>query len=211
MQMFRSAAALILAALYFGQTFAKSTELNSSTYLRAAFSPVAITTDSTGNIYLAGNAVLDPLTGRQSVPVVKLNPQGTQYLYETYIRGSAGESAGGIAVDSAGNAYVAGTTQSADFPLTTGGALTTPATGFNDYRPFLTRLDPNGVITFSSIFGGPGGAGAVAISADGNILVSGGSARKGFPSTPNAYSVPDTTNRPFVVKLDPRTPKILFS
>jgi uncharacterized protein (TIGR03437 family) len=164
-----------------------------------------------GNIYLAGNILLDPLTSRQGVLVLKLNPQGAPYLYETYINGSTGESVGGIAIDNAGNAYIAGTTMSTDFPLTPGGALTSPSTGFNDPRPFLVRLDSNGIITLSTIFGGQGGASAVAIAADGSILISGVSYQKGFPSTPGAYSVPDSTDRPYLVKLDPATPKILFS
>jgi uncharacterized protein (TIGR03437 family) len=206
MTTFRFAGVLLLAASYLA-----GAQLTSSTYLRASFTPAAIATDATGNIYVAGNIVLDSVTGRQGVLVVKLNPQGTEYLYETYISGSTGEYTGGIAVDGTGNAYIAGTTTSSDFPLTPGGALTSPATGPNDPRPFLVRLDSNGIITLSTIFGGQGGASAVAIASDGNILVSGGSGQKGFPSTPGAYSVPDTTNRPYLIKLDPTTPKILFS
>jgi uncharacterized protein (TIGR03437 family) len=210
MTTFRFAGVLFLAASYLA-----GAQLTSSTYLRSSFTPAAIATDSTGNVYIVGNVALDSVTGRQGVLVVKLNPQGTEYLYETYISGSTGEYTGeytgGIAVDGTGNAYIAGTTTSSDFPLTPGGALTSPSTGSNDPRPFLVRLDSNGIITLSTIFGGQGGAGAVVIAADGNILVSGGSGQKGFPSTPGAYSVPDTTGRPFLVKLDPATPKILFS
>ena len=143
--------------------------------------------------------------------MVKLNPQGTQYLYETYISGSTGEDTGGIAIDTAGNAYVAGRTTSSDFPLTPGGALTSPATGPYDPRPFLVKLNSSGMVTLSTIFGGPGSATAVAIAADGNILVSGYSSQKGFPSTPGAYSISDTTSSPYLIKLDPTTPKILFS
>ncbi|HEV8039198.1 MAG TPA: SBBP repeat-containing protein [Bryobacteraceae bacterium] len=206
MTTFRCAGVLLLVASYL-----TGAQLTSSTYLRSSFSPAAITTDSVGNIYLAGNILLDPLTSRQGVLVLKLNPQGAPYLYETYINGSTGESVGGIAIDNAGNAYIAGTTMSTDFPLTPGGALTSPSTGFNDPRPFLVRLDSNGIITLSTIFGGQGGASAVAIAADGSILISGVSYQKGFPSTPGAYSVPDSTDRPYLVKLDPATPKILFS
>jgi uncharacterized protein (TIGR03437 family) len=186
-------------------------QLISSTYLRPSFTPVAMATDATGNIYIAGNIVLDPLTKRQGVLVVKLNPQGAGYLYETYINGSTGELAGGIAIDSTGNAYVAGTTTSADFPLTPGGALVSAPTGPDDSRPFLTKLSPNGLVTLSTIFGGQGGASTLAIASDGNILVSGTSGQKGFPSTPGAYSVSDTMSSPFLIKLDPTTPKILFS
>jgi uncharacterized protein (TIGR03437 family) len=206
MTTFRCAGVLLLVASYLS-----GAQLTSSTYLRSSFSPAAITTDSAGNIYVAGNIVLDPPTGRQGVLVLKLNPQGTQYLYETYINGSTGESVGGITIDSEGNVYVAGTTLSTDFPLTPGGALTPPSTGSNDSRSFLIRLSSNGLITLSAVFGGQGGASAVAIAADGNILISGVSYQKGFLSTPGAYSVPDTTDRPYLIKLDPTTPGILFS
>jgi uncharacterized protein (TIGR03437 family) len=209
--MFRLAAALILSVPFFSQPFATGAQLISSTYLRAGFSPVATATDSTGNVYLAGNITLDSWTTRQGVLVLKLNSQGTQTLFESYVNGSSGESVAGIAVDSAGNIYVTGSTRSADFPITLGGGLTTPPTGSGDRRPFVTRLDPNGIITFSSVLGGPGGAAAIAIATDGNILVGGLSDGQGFTSTPKAYSVPDTTNRPFLIKLDPQTPKIVFS
>lgn len=73
---------------------------------------------------------------------------------------------------------------SSDFPLTAGGALTSPATGISDPRPFLVRLDSSGIVTLSTIFGAQGSASAVAIAADGV---------------------------PYLIKLNPTTPKILFS
>src|SRR6185369_3322607 len=91
--------------------------LTYSTYLRDSFTPKAIATDSTGNIYIAGNAVVDPATAQSTVLVVKLNPQGSQYLYVRYLGGSVKDSANAIAVDSAGNAYVAGSTASPDYPV----------------------------------------------------------------------------------------------
>jgi hypothetical protein len=72
-------------------------------------------------------------------------------------------------------------------------------------------LNSSGIIALSTIFGGQGSSRAVAIAADGNILVSGYSFQKGFPSTPDAYSVSDTTYSPYLIKLDPATPKVLFS
>jgi hypothetical protein len=49
--------------------------------------------------------------------VVKLRPSGRALAYGTYLGGKEPEAAGGIAIDRAGNAYVTGSTQSADFPL----------------------------------------------------------------------------------------------
>src|SRR5580698_88962 len=97
--------------LYSGLAFAASYPvLTYSTYLRDSFTPTAIATDASGNIYMAGNAIVDPATSQTTVLVVKLNPQGTQYLYTRYFGGSANDYANAIAVDSTGNAYVAGYT-----------------------------------------------------------------------------------------------------
>ena len=49
--------------------------------------------------------------------VLKLNANGTQLLYSTYLGGIANDSGSAIALDSAGNAYIVGTTFSADFPV----------------------------------------------------------------------------------------------
>jgi len=48
--------------------------------------------------------------------VTELNPVGTALVYSTYLGGSRADSGQSIAVDSAGNAYVAGLTDSTDFP-----------------------------------------------------------------------------------------------
>ena len=66
---------LIRFFLYTGLSFAASYPvLTYSTYLRDSFTPNAIAADSSGNVYMAGNAVVDPLT-----MIVKLNAQGTAY------------------------------------------------------------------------------------------------------------------------------------
>src|ERR1039457_1476696 len=80
--------------------------LTYSTYLRDSFTPKAIAVDSSGNIYVAGNAIVDPATSQTTVLVVKLNPQASQYLYVRYLGGSVNDQANAIAVDSSGNAYI---------------------------------------------------------------------------------------------------------
>jgi len=82
--------------------------LTYSTYLRDAFTPKAITTDPSGNIYLAGSAVIDPASGTKAAMVIKLNPQASQYLYVSTLNGQPNQVANAIAADGAGNAYVAG-------------------------------------------------------------------------------------------------------
>jgi len=51
--------------------------------------------------------------------VTKLNTSSTALVYSTYLGGNNADFGKGIAVDSAGNAYVTGQTSSTDFPTTT--------------------------------------------------------------------------------------------
>ncbi len=85
--------------------------------------------DSAGNAYISGftdstnfptaNALHSSANGgfQRDAFVTKLNAAGTALVYSTYLGGSGGEQARGIAVDSAGNAYVTGFTGSTDFPV----------------------------------------------------------------------------------------------
>src|SRR5690242_19370047 len=200
------------SGLVFAATAPTFPALAYSTYLRDSFTPNAIATDSSGNIYLAGNAIVDPLTSQTTVLVVKLNPQASQYLYVRYIGGSVNDNASAIAVDSAGNAYVGGVTTSPDFPVTSGGNLGTAPAGGTE-RSFVAKLDPIGQLTFSDLLGGSTNSypQAVAVNAAGQVLVSGISVGPGFPSTAGVYSVSDTAFRAYLLELDPTGKKIIFS
>src|SRR6476660_4895618 len=100
------------SGLAFAATAPTFPALTYSTYLRDNFTPHAIATDSSGNIYMAGNAIVDPSSSQTTVLVMKLNPHASQYLYVRYLGGSVSDNASAIAVDSAGNAYIAGVTTS---------------------------------------------------------------------------------------------------
>jgi uncharacterized protein (TIGR03437 family) len=200
---------------YSGLAFAASAPtfpaLTYSTYLRDNFTPTAIATDSSGNIYLTGNVLVDPPSGPTSVLVLKLNPQATEFLYERIVGGSADDGATAIAVDSAGNAYVAGTATSPDFP--NDGNLATPPVPGSTERSFVFKLDPTGQLVFSDLLGGSTNsfAQAVAVNAAGQALVTGTSVGTGFPSTTGVYSVSDTSFAPFLLEVDPTGAKIVFS
>jgi uncharacterized protein (TIGR03437 family) len=207
-----SVAVFFYSGLAFAAVAPTFPALTYSTYLRDSFTPNAIATDSAGNIYLAGNAVVDPSTSQGTVLVVKLNPQASQYLYVRYFGGSVSDSAYAIAVDSAGDAYVAGVTTSPDFPVTSGGNLGTAPTAGTE-RSFVFELDPAGQLVFSDLLGGSTNSypQAVAVNAAGEVLVSGISVGSGFPSTPGVYSVANTAFSPYLLELDPTGTKIIFS
>ena len=69
----------------------------------------------------------------------KINPAGSKLLYSTFLGGTYSDDAYGVALDSSGNVYVAGLTQSPDFP-TTSRALQ-PATGLPRYAAFVTKIE----------------------------------------------------------------------
>ncbi|HEX5227119.1 MAG TPA: SBBP repeat-containing protein [Bryobacteraceae bacterium] len=185
--------------------------LTYSTYLRDGFTPSAIATDAAGNTYLAGNAIIDPSTQQTTVLVVKLNPQATAYIYTRYIGGSVSDSVSAIAVDGAGNAYIAGSTTSPDFPQIGGNFATPP--GASSERSFVAKLDPNGDLVYSDLLGASVNsfALAVAVNAAGQALVSGTSVDKGFPSTAGVFNVSDTSFVPYLIEIDPTGTKLVFS
>lgn len=189
-----------------------------STYFKDGFKPSAITSDAQANIFVAGSAVIDPASQTLGAAVAKLNPQASQYVYLTYLDSAANDTVSAIAVDSAGNAYVTGSTTNPNFPVVGGGSLGTPPTGVTsngvpDYRSFVTKLSPDGGVLFSVLIGGSVASEAmgVAIKPQGQILVSGLSRASGFPSTRGAYSVADSNGNWFLMELDPTAGTMIFS
>jgi len=209
---FRLLSMFIYSGLALAATAPTFPALTYSTYLRDSFTPAAIATDSSGNIYLAGNAIIDASSSQGTILVLKLNPQASAYLYVRFLGGSVNDKASAIAVDSTGSAYIAGVTTSPDFPVTNTINLGTPPSSGTE-RSFVAKLDPNGQLVFSTLLGASTNsyAQAVAVNAAGQVLVSGTSVDKGFPSTAGVYSVSDTSFVPYLLELDPTGSKLIFS
>jgi uncharacterized protein (TIGR03437 family) len=202
--------ALFLAAVIVQN--ATPANLAISTYLKDGFSPTAIASDWAGNVYLAGSAVIDPASQAMSAVVAKLDPKASQYLYLAYFDSAANDQLSSIAVDSAGNAYIAGWTTNPNFP-NVGGALGTAPTSSTDTRAFVAKLSPDGELVFSVLIGGATTAQAsgIALTPQGQILVSGIASSSGFPQTSGAYSVADSTNQWFLMELDAGASQVIFS
>jgi hypothetical protein len=103
--------------------------------------------------------------------------------YSTYVGGSNGDISHAIAVDNAGNAYLAGQTLSTDFPLRDPyqGSLTAAA---QEYNAFVTALKPDGSLLYSTYLGGTTNDVATGIAVDlvhGNAYVTGYTTSKDFP------------------------------
>src|SRR5579863_316607 len=114
----------------------------------------AIAVDSNGQAYVTGStassnfplaaAIRTELGGSKTAFVLKLNAVGNLLLYSTYMGGSNWDTGNAIAVDGAANAYVAGDTQSADFPVLSA-AQSTIGGGMD---AFLTKLTSGGQLSF---------------------------------------------------------------
>jgi hypothetical protein len=87
--------------------------------------------------------------------VAKLNPAGSALAYSSYLGGSGSEEADGIAIDSAGSAYVTGYNQGGDFPTTPGAFHTTCSNGCLYPEPVVTKFNPAGsALVYSTYLGG---------------------------------------------------------
>jgi hypothetical protein len=129
-----------------------------STYLGGSVSDSgsAIAVDSSGNAYVAGETsssnfpTANPLqaqlrgVGVSNAFATKLNAAGSALVYSTYLGGSGGDAGYGIAVDSSGNAYVAGYTDSSDFPTANPLQAHLRGTCSNCRNAFVTKLNPAG-------------------------------------------------------------------
>jgi hypothetical protein len=107
--------------------------------------------------------------------------------YSTYLGVSNGDAGFGIAVDSSGNAYVTGITNSSNFPITAGALQPTFGGGSTD--AFVTKLNSTGsVLLYSTYLGGSNGNGGegIAVDSSGNAYVIGNTFSSDFPITSGA-------------------------
>jgi len=144
--------------------------------------------------------------------VVKVNPTGSSLVYATFLGGNGDEDGFSIAVDAAGNAYVAGNTYSTDFP-TTPGAFDVILDGRSE--GFLVKLNPAGSALVYSTFLGGGSSEvgySVAVDTVGNAYVSGFTYSTDFPVTPDAFDTSHNGDSDgFVAKLNPAGSTILYA
>jgi hypothetical protein len=131
-------------------------------------------------------------------------------VYSTYLGGSYEDDGLAIAVDACGDAYVAGLTQSPDFP----GSGKQPTV--DNYDAFVTKLDPSGALVYSTVFGGAGGEAADGIAVDeaGAAYVTGSTFSADFPRVhplPAADEGPAYPYDAFVTKLDPSGAGFVYS
>jgi hypothetical protein len=159
----------------------------------------AIAVDSSGSAYVTGYThskdfpTVNPVQaafagGNADAFVLKLDPSGTALIYSTYLGGGNDRPDIGtaIAVDSAGNAYVTGYTNSRDFPTVN---PIQPFVGPTDV--FVAKLNAAGsALLYSTHLGGSADdeAMGIAVDATGSAYITGETESPNFPTTPGALS-----------------------
>jgi hypothetical protein len=208
---------------------ATGTELIYSTFLGGSVSHAvngggdkvrALAIDDSGYAYVAGKAISTdfPVTkgayqtknkgaanNQINAFVTKLNTTGTELVYSTYLGGSgwskgSGDWASALAVDGAGNAYITGQANSADFPVTTGAYQTVNnSANYKGINAFVTKLNATGSkLLYSTYLGGSApckGSGdsttdtasSLAVDGFGHVYVTGAASSMDFPVTKGAY------------------------
>ena len=173
-----------------------------------------IAVDGAGNAYLTGEtrSVDFPGTaagyqpaqaGDEDVFVAKLDPTASTLLFATYLGGSGHDEGYGIAVDGAGNVYVAGETRSDDFPVTAG-AYQSARGGNAD--AFVVKLDATGsVLLHGTYLGGShrDRAYALALGPTGQVYVAGQTESNDFPVGSAFQAARGGQRDAFVARVDP--------
>jgi len=222
------------------------TALVYSTYLGGNFedSGSGIAVDTLGHAYVTGYTTSStfPVTagayqvtnnanitdGWGSAFVTEFNLTGTALVYSTYLGGTGyGARGAGIAVDSLGDAYVTGSSNTTDFPITNGAFQTTNyAAAAVDSNPdlfasnvFVTKLNPTGTqLVYSTYLGGSTddfGA-AIALDGAGDAYVTGSTDSKDYPVAGNAYqptnlAYANEASAAFVTEVNPTGTALVYS
>lgn len=180
--------------------------------------------DSSQNVYITGRTTspnfptVNPIQGTfaggsSDAFVMKLNAAGTALVYSTYLGGTDFENGSGIAVDSAGNAYLAGQTRSTNFP-TANAIQATFGGGTPDGDAFVAKINAAGsALVYSTYLGGSDNDAGfdIAVDSAGSAHVTGSSSSTNFP-TANAFdSTLGGTSDGFVMKLNAAGSALVYS
>jgi hypothetical protein len=191
-----------------------------STYLGGAADDHGrrIAVDKAGNAYVAGitfsanfptHDSLQPFAGGpDDAFVAELRPDGTAFVYSTYLGGHGDDQGIGIAVNASGRALVTGSTASADFP--TKDALQATLAGAAD--AFVAELKAGGTgLVYSTYLGGSASDGGIGIGTDsaGDAYVTGTTSSGDFPTAHAFQPANHGGSDAFVVKILPLSSKPL--
>ena len=166
----------------------------------------AIQLDAAGNTYLTGTVVKAGPQSATNVFVAKVSADGSKLAYFTVLTGSSAfDVPAAIAIAPDGSAYVAGSTQSVDFPVTPG-AFQTIYPQPSGSEGFLVKLDPAGAIVYASYINGTSftTVTGMALGKSGEVYLTG----MGGPDYPLNSGQPQ---QGYILKLDAGLTRVLLS
>jgi uncharacterized protein (TIGR03437 family) len=177
-----------------------------------------IAVDSAGNILIAGGTTSGNLPGLSAASfqvdykgladnspqdpgdafIAKMNAAGSALAWVTYLGGTSNDSATSIAVDSSGNAYVTGFTDSVDFPIYPSKSSVVQGNfggggGNNSFHmlgdAFVAKFDPTGKLLWSTYLGGSqdDGGDAIAVDSSGDVYITGATVSTNFPGVSGGF------------------------
>ncbi|WP_309495859.1 SBBP repeat-containing protein [Mechercharimyces sp. CAU 1602] len=202
------------------------TSLIYSTLLGQGATINGLAINDSGNAYVTGSTSSDfPVTsggfqtvfggGSSDAFVTQFNPQGSSLVYSTFLGGNDTDTGLGIALDSSENAYVTGSTDSTNFPVTTNAFQTVFPGGTSN--AFVSKFNTSGsTLIYSTFLGGAGVldfANEVVVDSFGLAYVTGNTRSTNFPVTPTAFQTVFGTgvSDAFVTKLNAVGSNLLFS
>lgn len=171
-----------------------------TTYLGGNASELAagIATDASGAAYIVGDTQSPDFPTRGAFQatnnggaagfdgfIAKIAPNGASLVYSSYFGGNNDETFLDVAVDSSGAAYITGSTESNNFPVTAS-AFQRANRSVISLTGFAAKVDPSGsALLYSTYLGGTGADLPVGIAVDGSgqALIIGGTASRDFPTT----------------------------
>lgn len=214
-----------------------------STFLGGTLGDVsyAIAVDAVGQAYVTGdttsggvtvgtapyptvNAFQPIYSGGGDAFVTKLNAAGDAIVYSTFLGGTGGERGTGIAVDSAGSAYVTGNTNSVIgnctvkcFPVAS--PFQADNAGPGTYDNFVAKISSTGALIYSTFLGGKNSeysieGGGIAVGSDGSAYVTGNTASTDFPGAATSLIQPTNgggNNDAYIVKFNPAGSALVYS
>jgi hypothetical protein len=179
----------------------------------------AIAVDGAGQAYVTGSTasanfplaapITSALGGGRDAFALKLNAIGNTLIYSTYLGGASTDAGTAIAADSSGDAYIAGDTQSSNFPIV---GAAQPGFGGNQ-DAFVTKLSPAGAIVFSTFLGGAAveHAGGITLDSSRNVYIAGGTTSLNFPVVGAIQASNGGSQDAFLTKLNSAGSAIVYS
>lgn len=180
-----------------------------------------IAVDRAGNIYVTGftfspnfptKNALQNSAGASDIFITKIDKSGSSLLYSSFIGGSGFDAVSRIAVDAAGNVYLAGGTSSTDFPVTSGAIQS--KFGGGDRDAFVLKLASEGTrLEYSTYLGGAGSEKAKGLDLDtsANVYITGSTDSLNFPVRSSLQTTLKGRTDAFVAKINSNGSALVYS